>query len=123
MSQFVYLFRASAAEQREAMGPERVQQSLQAMMAWFRDLEAKGHLKNPGLPLEPTGRVVRGKDGVVSDGPYAEAKDMVLGFVVIEAKDLAEAIELSRECPMVLGGGVVEVRPVGQSVLARETKE
>ena len=58
MSDFIYLFRASEAEQREAMGtPERAQRSMQAMLAWFRALEANGHLKNPGQPLEPTGRV------------------------------------------------------------------
>jgi hypothetical protein len=120
MSQFVYLFRASAAEQQEAMGPERAQQSIQAMIAWFKDLETKGHLKNPGLPLESTGHVVRGKDGVISDGPYAEAKDMVLGFIVVEARDLAQAVELSRSCPIVVGGGAIEIRPVGQSIVSRD---
>jgi hypothetical protein len=120
MSQFVYLFRASAAEQQEAMRPERAQQSIRAMMTWFKDLEAQGHLKNPGLPLDPAGHVVRGKDGVVSDGPYAEAKDMVLGFIVVEARDLAQAVELSRSCPIVLGGGAIEIRPVGQSIVSRE---
>ena len=62
MSEFVFLFRATEAEQRGAMGtPERAQRSMQAWLAWIRDLEAKGHLKNPGQPLEPTGKVVRGK--------------------------------------------------------------
>jgi hypothetical protein len=123
MSAFVYLFRASAAEQREAMRPERAQQSLQAMMAWLKDLEQKGHLKNPGLPLEPSGRVVSGKGGVISDGPYAEAKDMVLGFIVVEARDMAQAIELARSCPMVTGGAAVEIRPIGQSTESRVMKE
>jgi hypothetical protein len=123
MSAFVYLFRASTTEMREAMRPERAQQSLQAMMAWFKDLEQKGHLKNPGLPLEPSGRVVSGKGGVISDGPYAEAKDMVLGFIVVEARDLAEAIALSRSCPIVVGGGAIEIRPVGQRVMPDDMKE
>jgi len=113
MSEFVFLFRATEAEQREAMGtPDRAQQSLQTWLAWIRDLEAKGHLKDRGQPLEPTGKVVRGKKKVVTDGPYAETKDLVLGFIVIEARDLAEAVELSTGCPMVEGGGSVEVRPV-----------
>ena len=114
MSEFVFLFRATEAEQREAMGtPERAQKSLQAWLAWIRDLEAKGHLKDRGQPLEPTGKVVRGKKKVVTDGPYAEAKDLVLGFIVVEARDLAHAVELSTACPMVEGGGSVEIRPVG----------
>jgi hypothetical protein len=115
MSEFVFLFRATAAEQRDAMGtPERAQRSLQTWLAWIRDLEAKGHLKDPGQPLEPTGKVVRGKKKVVTDGPYAEAKDLLLGFIVIEARDLAHAVELSTGCPIVEGGGSVEIRPVGR---------
>ena len=93
------------------------------MMGWFKDLEKQGHLKNPGLPLEPSGRVVSGKGGVISDGPYAETKDMVLGFIVIEARDMAQAIELARTCPMVTGGAAVEIRPVGQSTESRIVKE
>ena len=114
MSEFVLLFRATGAEQREAMGTaERAQQSMQAWLAWIRDLETNGHLKNPGQPLEITGKVVRGKK-TITDGPYAESKDLVLGFIVIEARDLAEAADLSTGCPMLLGGGSVEVRPVGK---------
>lgn len=124
MSAFVFLFRASAGEVEQAMGtPERAQQSLQAMLAWFHDLEAKGHLKSRGQPLATTGVVVRGKDAVVTDGPYAEAKDMVLGFIVVEANDLTHAIELSRSCPIVLGGGAIEIRPVGQRVMPEDGKE
>lgn len=113
MSEFVFLFRASDAERREAMGtPERAQQSMQAWLAWIRDLEAKGHLKERGQPLESGGRVVRGDARMVTDGPYVEAKDMVLGFIVVEARDLDEAVEVSKGCPMLRGGGSVEIRPV-----------
>jgi len=56
MSEFVYLFRASEAGRREAMEtPEKAQRSLQAWLAWTRELEAKGHLKNPGQPIAPAG--------------------------------------------------------------------
>jgi len=116
MSEFVYLFRASETEQREAMGtPERAQRSMQVWLAWTRDLEAKGHLKDPGQPLERGGKVVRGRKKVVTDGPYVEAKDLVLGFIIIEARDLAQAVELSTGCPMLEGGGSVEIRPVMKS--------
>lgn len=113
MSQFVFLFRSSEAEFVERMGsPEAAQRSMQAWMAWIRDLQAKGHLKDPGQPLDRTGSVVRGKKKLVTDGPFAEAKDIVLGFNVIEARDLAEAVRLASACPIVEGGGAVEVRPV-----------
>jgi hypothetical protein len=114
MSEFVYLFRTGAAEQREAMGtPERAQKSLQVWLSWIRELEAKGHLKNPGQPLALEGKVVRGPAHLISDGPYLEAKDLVLGFMIIEARDLAHAAELATGCPIAAGGGSVEIRPVG----------
>jgi len=114
MSKYVYLFRASADDQRAAMGtPEQAQRSLQAWLTWIRDLEAKGHLQQRGEPLLPEGSVVRGPKQVVTDGPFVEIKDMVCGFIVVEARDLAQAVELAHGCPMLYGAGSVEVRPVG----------
>ena len=85
---------------------------MQTWLGWIRELEAGGHLKNPGQPLSPEGKVVGGKGKLITDGPYAEAKDIVLGFIVVEARDFAQAVELSQKCPMVIGGGTVEIRPV-----------
>jgi hypothetical protein len=120
MSEFVYLFRASESARKGAMGtPESAQRSLQAWLAWMRKLEADGHLKNPGQPLAPEGKVVRGKSKSVSDGPFVEAKDMILGFIVVEARDLAEAVELSKGCPMLDGDGSVEIRPVEIAMLSQ----
>jgi hypothetical protein len=114
MSEFVYLFRIEAEAQQKAMGtPEQAQRSLQVWLAWMRELEAKGHIKNPGQPLAPDGKVVRGSKKSVTDGPYVEVKDLVAGFIIIEARDLAQAAELATGCPMLDGGGSVEVRPVG----------
>lgn len=114
MSEFIYLFRANDADRCEAMGtPEQAQRSLETWLTWIRDLEAGGHLKDPGQPLDPGGSVVRGKQRVVTDGPFVEAKDMVLGFIVVTARDLAHAVELARGCPMLEGdSGSVEVRPI-----------
>lgn len=114
MSEFVYLFRTSEAKQHEAMGtPERAQKSLQVWLAWIRELEANGHLKDPGQPLALQGKVVRGPNQVISDGPYAEAKDLVLGFMIVEARDLTHAAQIARGCPIAVAGGSVEVRPIG----------
>jgi hypothetical protein len=113
MSDFVFLLRSQEEDYQEAMGtPERAQKSLQAWMAWIKDLEAKGQLKNPGIPLERSGKTVRGKQLTVSDGPFTEAKDIVLGFIVIAARDLDHAVEIAKSCPLAQGGGGVEVRPV-----------
>ena len=114
MSQFVFLFRATEAGQQEAMGtPERAQRSLQTWLAWIHELEAKGQLRDRGIPLQISGKVVRGTQRTVTDGPFAEAKDLLLGFIVIHARDLDEAVEIASGCPIVAGGGSVEVRPAG----------
>lgn len=111
MSDFVFLFRSTADEQQEAMGtPEAAQRSLQDYLAWMNGLQANGHLKDTGQPLDHTGKVVRGTS--VTDGPYVEAKDLVLGFIIVQARDLAQAAELAAACPIAIGGGSVEIRPV-----------
>jgi hypothetical protein len=85
---------------------------MEKWMAWFKELGAKGHLKDRGQPLERAGKLVKGKKKLVMDGPFAEAKDVVGGFTLIEAKDLGQAVELSKGCPIFEVDGAVEVRPV-----------
>jgi hypothetical protein len=108
MSEFTYLFRG----RDRSASPEQTQRTMEKWAAWFKELGAKGHLKDPGHPLEHTGKVVNGKQKTVNDGPYAEAKDVVGGYIVIEAKDIAHAVELSKGCPILEAGGSVEVRPI-----------
>src|SRR5437763_11457657 len=111
MSQFLYLYRTTDAARTDAMGtPEKAQQNMQRWMHWMRDLDAQGHLKDRGQPLEHSGKSVRGREKTIVDGPFTEAKDIVGGFSIIEAKDIDEAVKLSRGCPILDGGGSVEVR-------------
>jgi hypothetical protein len=107
MSEFLYLFRGGEA----GRSPERMQQVMQQWMGWMKDLAAKGHIKNPGHPLERTGKLVKGGQRTVTDGPYAE-KDVVGGYMLVEARDLAQAVEISNGCPIFEAGGLVEIRPV-----------
>jgi hypothetical protein len=98
MSEYVYLFRTTEAERNERMGtPERAQQSMQAWLGWMRELEAKGHVKNPGQPLEVTGKVVRAKKQVV-DGPFVEAKDLIAGFMGVNRAALSRPSPGSSAC-------------------------
>ena len=108
MSEFTFLFRGRDT----AASPEQMQKIMEKWVAWFKELGAKGLIKDPGHPLGPTGRVVTGKLKTVNDGPYAEAKDVVGGYIIIEAKDLDHATEVSKGCPILEAGGSVEVRPV-----------
>lgn len=69
-----------------------------------------------GDQLQPiaTATTVRGKNGKVllTDGPYAEAKEQLGGYYLIEAKDLDEAVQIAKRVPSVRLGGGVEVRPL-----------
>lgn len=108
MSEFTYLFRGGAAPG----SPELTQQRMQKWVAWMKDLGQRGHIKDPGNPLEPTGKLIKGNQKTVTDGPYAETKDIVGGYMVIEARDIDHAVEISNGCPIFEVGGSVEVRPV-----------
>jgi hypothetical protein len=108
MSEFTFLFRG----RQKFESPDQAQKHVEQWMAWFKELGAAGHLKDPGHPLEARGNVVRGSQKLVTDGPYAEAKDVVGGYIVVEARDLAQATELSRGCPILGVGGSVEIRPI-----------
>jgi hypothetical protein len=108
MNDFVFLYRGG----KRPESPTQGQQVMQKWMDWLKDLGAKGHIKDPGHPLEQTGKVVRSRTGAITDGPYAESKDLVGGYSLILAADLAEAVELSKGCPIFDAGGLVEVRPI-----------
>ncbi len=106
MAEFVYLFRNG-----EKMSPETMQKQMGGWVAWMKELGEKGVLKNPGHPLERAGKLVSGTHKTVTDGVFAEAKDVIGGYMLVEAKDLDHAVELSRGCPIFVVGGAVEVRP------------
>ena len=108
MSQFVYLYRGG----EPGRSPEKMQEMMQKWMAWMKQLGDHGHIKDIGHPLESTGKLVKGKQKAVTDGPFAETKDVVGGYTLIEARDLEQAVELSKGCPIFEVEGAVEVRPV-----------
>jgi len=108
MSQFIYLYRGGEA----GRSPEQMQQTMQKWMAWMKDLTEKGHLKDRGQPLDRSGKTVKGKQKAVVDGPFAESKDVVGGYSVVEARDLEQAVLLSKGCPILEVDGAVEVRPI-----------
>jgi hypothetical protein len=108
MADFMFIFRGG-----ESPGsPEQQQKHMQQWMSWFDQLAKAGVYKGAGAPLLPGGKSVRGPKKLVSDGPYGEAKDLVGGYAIIEAKDLDAAVELARGCPTYEVNGAVEVRPV-----------
>ena len=109
MAAFMLIFRGAGGRQDS---PEQLQQHMQKWMTWFEGLRKGGIYQGQGAPLELEGKVIRGARKTVSDGPYAEAKDLVGGYAIVEARDLEGAVEVARGCPIYERDGAVEVRPV-----------
>jgi hypothetical protein len=85
-----------------------------ALFGWMAEQGIEAH----GLELDDPDktRVVQVRDGetLVTDGPFAETKEVVGGYFVVECKDLDAAIELAQRVPLV-DKGSVEIRPVVQN--------
>src|ERR1043166_6379689 len=111
MSEFALLYRSTQEAHREAMGsPEKAQQSMTKWRAWFKEMADQGQLKSIGQPLERVGSVVAGKKRTVTDGPYAETKDVIGGFSLTGARERERAAKIAPGCPILELGGWVEVR-------------
>jgi hypothetical protein len=80
-------------------------------MAWFKRLTDQGKAV-AGNPLEREGKIVSGKDHVVSDGPFAESKEAIGGYFLLDVATMDEAVAIARECPGLPYGVRVEVRPI-----------
>jgi hypothetical protein len=106
--------RAGAHKSGEAAGsPETAPQTPAKWQAWFKDMTEKGQLKSLGQRLDrSSGKVVEGRKTIVTDGPYAESKEVIGGYSLIEARNLDEAARIASGCPILEIGGSVEVRPV-----------
>ena len=94
--------------------PAELELIMAKFKTWMEGIRARGEfVATSGLAF--TGKVLR-TGGVVSDGPFAEAKEVVGGFVIVAARDLAHATEIARACPgLERPGTTIEVRPLQRS--------
>jgi len=93
------------------MSPELRQAQNQKWYSWIDALNKKSTYV-AGEPLQASGKLVTGKKKSVTDGPFVEAKEAVGGYLIVNAKDIDEAVEISKDCPIFDYDGKVEVRPV-----------
>lgn len=91
-------------------GDEAWKTAMEAHARFASQTAEKGGAIVGGEPLEPTSTATSIRNDVVTDGPFAETKEALGGFYLIEARDLDHAIEIAKLCPAPFGG--VEVRPV-----------
>jgi hypothetical protein len=114
---YVLMF-TSTPELDEAFDPELGKKVYEEIFAWFEEHSRAGRFAGGGAELQPvtTATTVRGSDTgspVVTDGPFAESKEVVGGFTIIDVPDLDAALEMARSWPSLrYPGNSVEVRPI-----------
>jgi hypothetical protein len=93
--------------------PEQRQESGAKMMEFMGEIQAAGVLLHTDALGPASGaRTLRRKSGkvVMTDGPFAETKEQIAGYMVLECEDLDEAVNWAERMPIL--GGAVEIRPI-----------
>ena len=107
MSEFILFFRRT--EQANNFSPEQMQEIGKKWWQWTEKLTKENKIVNAGNRMSQAGRVVK-KGSVVTDGPYAEIKEVLAGYLITNAEDFDEAVNIAKHCPILEMGGNVEVR-------------
>ena len=110
MKDFMFIFHNGQGSTPHT--PEEMQANMQLWMDWIGKLKEK-NIYVSGEALHPGGKLVKGaKKPLITDGPFAESKEIVGGFFVIKAASLDEAAEIAKGYPDFGTNGAVEVREV-----------
>jgi len=108
--EFMLLFRNTQFERR--LPAEDMAEAMRRLNVWLERWSASGHIKS-GQPLSYDGKIISGaKQRTVADGPFAESKEAIGGYVLVQAVDFDEALKIADEWPLLDYDGIVEVRPV-----------
>lgn len=108
MKDYLFLFRGGDMSK---LSPEEAQKQNQKWVDWMNKLSKDGKFKG-GEPLGKEGKVVNGSKKVVTDGPFAESKEIVGGYLIVLANDLKEATEIAKDCPIYVTNGSTEIREI-----------
>ena len=110
MAKFLFIYRDSKPTgAAKPPSPEEIQAALKQWGDWIGKFAATGNVVDGGDGLQQTGKVVR-PNGVISDGPFAESKEVLGGYSIIAADNYAHAVKIASECPCLFFNGSVEIR-------------
>lgn len=109
MKEFMMIFRTEKND-NPPPSPEQMQAMVKEWQDWIGGIAAQDKFVATNA-LGSEGRTVK-LNGVISDGPYAEIKEIVGGYIIVKSENLDEAVKLSKGCPTLNIGGSVEVRDV-----------
>ena len=110
MKDFLLVFRADYNTMPKA-SPEQMQATTKRYMDWIGGIAAQNKLTDRGNSLVPSGKVVKAGN-VITDGPYTEIKECIMGYSIVKAESIEEATELAKGCPILTFGGNAEVREI-----------
>ena len=110
MKEFMFIFKGPTYEDL-TMSPEEAQANMHKWISWVNQLKNEG-VYVEGRPLVKGGKMIAGKTPVVTDGPFAESKELVGGYFVIKANNIEEAVEHAKGFPDFALQGSVEIREV-----------
>jgi hypothetical protein len=110
MPQFIVLLTENDHAWKRLPEAQR-KQLLEKYFEWVGRLKAADQMRG-GEPLAAGGSVLRVVDGKTTESPYSETRDVLTGYFLIEATDLAAATAIARGCPALLHGETVVVRPI-----------
>ena len=108
MEKFMLIFHGGDNPQGS---PEEMQANMNKWFAWIEKLNKEGKYAG-GEALLPGGKLVKGKNKAVTDGPYTEGKEIVGGYFIVNANNYDEAVETAKDCPGFEYDGSVQVRQV-----------
>jgi hypothetical protein len=111
MEEFIILMRLDIITKETQPSPEQLQEYMKMYHDWVGGIAAQNKFLG-GKGLSTEGKVIK-SDHVVTDGPFAEIKESIAGFIMIKAKDFDEAAKIAGACPILHGqGNSVEIRKV-----------
>lgn len=110
MKDFMMLFHSEPNPNKQPT-PAEIEVEIKEWTDWIGEIGAQGKLKNPGEALGFEGKTMHA-DGNITDGPYAEVKEIIGGFIIVSADNVDEAVGLAKGCPGLSNGGKVEVREI-----------
>jgi hypothetical protein len=95
------------------ISPDQIQAIIQRYVTWRQTIQKNGRKVEGHKLTDGQGRIMRGATGhpKVTDGPYAEAREVIGGLFIVEANSYDEMVELSKDCPH-LDFGTIEIREV-----------
>ena len=123
MSNEGYLLLLHVNESWRKLGREELEQYVTQNHAWLEHLMTSGKAKG-GQALARSGAIVSGKNGrSITDGPFAESKEVVGGYLLLNISTFEEALAIAKTCPALAFGGKVEVRPLTNECLSTKRLE